>query len=103
MGGNEFDVIKNKESRKRGKGGVLTTADFHSQPLYSAPVVEDVKVICDRHSSMLQVDKGADNVAVLHVPGRIVISTDNKEPGMAALRCLNQVVQVEDIIRVTSY
>ena len=64
-------------------------------------MVQDVKVILNRHPRCVQVSKRTDNVAILHVPRRVVVGTHHENAGMTAVRYLNQIVQVQEIVVVS--
>jgi hypothetical protein len=59
-----------------------------------------MKLICDLDARGFQVGNCADNVPVFHVPGRVVVGANNKDPGMVPVRCLNEIVKVQEIVMV---
>jgi hypothetical protein len=63
-------------------------------------MVQDVELILNRYPCAFQVGECADDIAVFHVPGRVIIGTYDHDPGMAAVGRLNEIVKVQEIIVV---
>jgi hypothetical protein len=49
-------------------------------------MVQYVELVFNRNASGLEIAKGSDDVTVLHVTGRIVVTANHENPGMPAAR-----------------
>lgn len=65
-------------------------------------MIQNVKFILDWNSRSLQVSYGANYVAVLHIPRLIVVGPYYEDSGMPAFGCVNEIVEVEKIVVVST-
>jgi len=56
------------------------------------PVIENIHLIFNRHASRFEIGNRRHNVARSHVPRRIVVETNDKNPRVASLRRLHHLV-----------
>jgi hypothetical protein len=66
-------------------------------------MVQNMELVRDRHTSLIQIVDRARKVWILHVPSRIVVSANYHNAGMTATRCLHQLVQILEIIMIPGY